>query len=322
LVPFTVGGTATPGPTDDFTITASPITIPAGSTSADVTITVNDDPDNEPDETVIITIGTPTNAFLGSISEHTSTIEDNDVTVIAVLDVTGNGNANPFQDGILIVRFMLGQPDANLEDPALIPAGSTRTTGAEIRAFLEAAGDALDVNGDGTINPFQDGILIVRFLLGQPDVNLEDPALIPPGSTRTTGAEIRAHLETLLPPAANSEGEFVLRAAGSAGGESASQSPVSSADVDADGSVTARDAFIVLKAIQRAESNDDEGLSLDTNRDGKVTASDALYVINRLADDSFISQIALAVSESPLKHEASDAVDHLLSDQAFVEGLF
>ncbi len=232
-----------------------------------------------------------------------------------MLDVTGNGNANPFQDGILIVRFMLGQPDANLEDPALIPAGSTRTTGAEIRVFLEAAGDALDANGDGTINPFQDGILIVRFLLGQPDANLEDPALIPAGSTRTTGAEIRAYLETLLPPSNSS-------AAGNGGeGESVSQTPVSSTDVNGDGSVTARDALNVLNALQRGESNEDELASLDANGDGKVTAGDAIHVINRLADDSLISQISAAVSDSPREYEASDAVDRLLSDQAFVECL-
>ncbi len=123
----------------------------------------------------------------------------------AVLDVTGNGNANPFQDGIIIVRFMFGQPDANLETPALIPSDATRTTGAEFRSHLEPAGDVLDVNGDGVINPFQDGILIVRYLLGQPDANLEDLALIPPGSTRTTGAEIRQYLDSLLPSAANGE---------------------------------------------------------------------------------------------------------------------
>ena len=98
--------------------------------------------------------------------------------------------------------------------------------------------------------------------------------------------------------------------------------PVSLADVNGDGLVTAGDALNVLNAIQRGESNDDELGSLDTNRDGKVAASDALYVINRLADDSMISQIASAVSASPREHEASDAVDRLLSDQAFVEGLF
>ena len=117
------------------------------------------------------------------------------------LDVTGNGTPNPLQDGIIILRFMLGQPDENLADPNLIPDHATRTTGAELRAFLEAAGDALDVNGDGTINPFQDGILILRFLQGQSNEDLQDSSLIPEGSTRTTGAEIRPHLETLLPPA-------------------------------------------------------------------------------------------------------------------------
>ncbi len=123
----------------------------------------------------------------------------------AVLDVTGSGNPNPFQDGIIIVRFMFGQPDANLEDPALIPIDATRTTGAELSAHLDSAGDALDVNGDGVVNPFQDGILIVRYLFGQPDANLEDPALIPAGSTRTTGAAIRQYLDSLVPSAANGE---------------------------------------------------------------------------------------------------------------------
>ena len=97
---------------------------------------------------------------------------------------------------------------------------------------------------------------------------------------------------------------------------------VSSADVNGDGSVTARDALNVLEAIHRAESNDDELGSLDANRDGKVAVSDALYVINRLANDASIREIALTVSDSPREHEAIDAVDRLFSDQAFVEGLF
>jgi RHS repeat-associated protein len=151
----------------------------------------------------------------------------------AMLDVTGSGNANPFQDGILIVRFMLDQPDANLEDPALIPAGSTRTTGAEIRAFMEAAGNALDANGDGIINPFQDGILIVRFLLGQPDANLEGPALIPAGSTRTTGAAIRQYLLTLLPPDGFAKPYY---------------------DVALDGKISALDALRVINQIARLNS--------------------------------------------------------------------
>ncbi|MFC1893530.1 Calx-beta domain-containing protein, partial [Chloroflexota bacterium] len=61
-VPFTLSGSATQGTSDDYTITASPITIAAGNLSTNITISVNDDAIVEPDETVIITMGTPTNA--------------------------------------------------------------------------------------------------------------------------------------------------------------------------------------------------------------------------------------------------------------------
>ncbi len=71
-VPFTVGGTAT-NPAD-YTITASPLVIAAGSTTATITVTVVADGVAEPDETVIVTLGTPTNAVLGATTSHTLTI--------------------------------------------------------------------------------------------------------------------------------------------------------------------------------------------------------------------------------------------------------
>jgi Cu/Zn superoxide dismutase len=83
-VPFTVGGTAD-NPAD-YTITASPLTITAGNTSATVTVTVVADAVAEGDETVIVTLGTPTNATLGATTVHTLTISGgggggNNVTV-------------------------------------------------------------------------------------------------------------------------------------------------------------------------------------------------------------------------------------------------
>src|SRR3990170_8952418 len=63
-VPFTVTGTAT-APAD-YTITASPIIIPAGSLSANITITIVDDTLDELDETVIVTMGVPANARPGA----------------------------------------------------------------------------------------------------------------------------------------------------------------------------------------------------------------------------------------------------------------
>ncbi|MFH1253067.1 MAG: Calx-beta domain-containing protein [Candidatus Uhrbacteria bacterium] len=76
-LPFTVTGTAT-GSETDYSITTSPITITAGSTTADITITVIDDDLDENNETVIITMGNPTNATKGAITVHTATINDND----------------------------------------------------------------------------------------------------------------------------------------------------------------------------------------------------------------------------------------------------
>ncbi len=106
---------------------------------------------------------------------------------------------------------------------------------------LVAAGKRVDANGDGTINPFQDGILIVRFLLGQPDANLQDSRLIPAGSTRTTGDTIRVYLDTLI----FQGGEGELMADRGAEGEFDAVVPVlvNPADVNRDGAVTARDAL-------------------------------------------------------------------------------
>jgi len=86
-VPFTVGGTAT-SPADYSVTTPSPLTIPAGQTTATILISVVDDAMDEPDETVILTLGTPTNATLGSPATHTATIQDNDPGPTVTLGVT------------------------------------------------------------------------------------------------------------------------------------------------------------------------------------------------------------------------------------------
>ncbi|KAB2892593.1 MAG: hypothetical protein F9K28_11445, partial [Bacteroidetes bacterium] len=78
-VPFTVGGTA--GNPADYTISASPLTIAAGNTTATVTVTVVADGVAEPNETVVVTMGTPTNATLGATTVHTLTIAGQTPTV-------------------------------------------------------------------------------------------------------------------------------------------------------------------------------------------------------------------------------------------------
>jgi len=95
-VPFTVSGTATGGGSD-YTISASPITIPAGALTGTITITVVNNALLEANETVIATMGTPTNATLGATTVHTATITDNDS-----LNINFQPAAAPVPTGYLV----------------------------------------------------------------------------------------------------------------------------------------------------------------------------------------------------------------------------
>jgi len=76
-VDFAVTGGTAVNP-DDFTIAASPLTFDPGVTQQDIVITVVDDGEDEPDETIEVTLSNPSNATLGSNTVHTYTILDND----------------------------------------------------------------------------------------------------------------------------------------------------------------------------------------------------------------------------------------------------
>ncbi|NDD04826.1 MAG: hypothetical protein EB078_07960, partial [Proteobacteria bacterium] len=75
-IPFTISGTATNGV--DFSVSGLSITIPAGQASGTIDVTLLDDFSIESDETIIITMGTPTGALLGTTTTHVLTIADND----------------------------------------------------------------------------------------------------------------------------------------------------------------------------------------------------------------------------------------------------
>ena len=77
-VPFTLGGTAASG-TDYSGVTASPLVIAAGQTSGTITGTLIDDGKFEPtNNTLTVTLGTPTNATLGATTSDTVTIVQSD----------------------------------------------------------------------------------------------------------------------------------------------------------------------------------------------------------------------------------------------------
>ena len=92
-VNYAVTGTAT-GSGTDYTLANGTLTISAGSTSGTITIAgiVNDSLD-EANETVIVTLSSPSNATLGSDDAHTYTITDNDNPPVVDFNVTSSSGA-------------------------------------------------------------------------------------------------------------------------------------------------------------------------------------------------------------------------------------
>jgi Ca2+-binding RTX toxin-like protein len=78
-IPISYSGTASPG--TDYTNAATSITIAAGQTTGSATFSVIGDTTFESNETVILTLGTPTNATLGANTSYTHTITNDDVAL-------------------------------------------------------------------------------------------------------------------------------------------------------------------------------------------------------------------------------------------------
>ncbi|HUW84801.1 MAG TPA: Calx-beta domain-containing protein [Phycisphaerae bacterium] len=71
------GGTATGGGVD-YTLAAGTLIFDPGVTSQDIPISIVDDAEQEPDETIEVTLNNPSNATLGGNTVHTYTINAND----------------------------------------------------------------------------------------------------------------------------------------------------------------------------------------------------------------------------------------------------
>ena len=87
-VPFTLSGSAEPK--KDFTVPTSPVTIAAGSTSGSITVSTTNDVLFEGDETILVTLGTPTNANRSATAfSATGTISDDEtVPKLSIRDVS------------------------------------------------------------------------------------------------------------------------------------------------------------------------------------------------------------------------------------------
>ncbi|MBN1674323.1 MAG: lamin tail domain-containing protein [Kiritimatiellae bacterium] len=74
------GGTAGGG--TDYALAAGTLTFSSGQTSRSIGVAIVEDPDEEGDETVVLSLSSPVNAVLGANATHTYTIQDDDGPVL------------------------------------------------------------------------------------------------------------------------------------------------------------------------------------------------------------------------------------------------
>jgi hypothetical protein len=139
-VPFTVSGTATES--IDYTRSPDPLVIPVGSSRADIVIYLTNDGVAEPDETIVVSMGTPVNAMQGSPSTHTITITSDPIVFFlqaaqSIHETSAGVDIEvvllPVQNVDVSVPFVIGGTAVEGEDyireqnsPLYIPAGQSQ----------------------------------------------------------------------------------------------------------------------------------------------------------------------------------------------------
>ena len=112
--------------------------------------------------------------------------------------LNADGSASPTKyaaatDGVLIMRYLLGFTGTTLTDGAL---GATATRdAAQIITYLDGVRARLDVDGDGNVFAFTDGVMILRRLLGLTGSAVTNGAKL----GTLTDAQIEAAVDALRP---------------------------------------------------------------------------------------------------------------------------
>lgn len=123
-VPFSVNAGSTTEDPDDYAISSSPLSISAGSLNATITVTIAADTTDEYDETVIVDMGSPTNATQGAITTHTVTITDDDDP--PTIGFTTASQATGSESGTPTITASLSEASGkDITVPFTVNAGST-----------------------------------------------------------------------------------------------------------------------------------------------------------------------------------------------------
>ncbi|WP_345251326.1 Calx-beta domain-containing protein, partial [Kangiella taiwanensis] len=156
----TIDYTGTANDPSDYSLTGvsgtTTVTIPAGSTSATVTVDVANDNIVEPSETVIATITSVSNGNIGTASD-TVTIADDDNAAVTVEDVTVNEGAGTATFTITLDSAVAGGTDVNYSftDGTATGGGTDYDDTAGTVTFVGTAGETqsftVGITDDGLV---------------------------------------------------------------------------------------------------------------------------------------------------------------------------
>ena len=116
------------------------------------------------------------------------------------LDVDASAPSSKYDaltDGVLYLRYLYGLTGPALVNNAL-GATATRRDPAAIKTYLDGFGLVADIDGDGTVDPSTDGLLVLRYLFGLRGASLIAGA-VGAQATRKSAEAIEQYIETLLP---------------------------------------------------------------------------------------------------------------------------
>lgn len=110
-------------------------------------------------------------------------------------DVDGNEEVDALTDGLQILRNLFGLEPAT----SAIAQEGTRNEINAVSEYLNLSSRAFDIDGDGTVSPLTDGILISRFAFGITGESLISGGVLGQNATRNTSEAIINYIDNYLP---------------------------------------------------------------------------------------------------------------------------
>ena len=114
------------------------------------------------------------------------------------LDIDGNGTINASNDGLVIFKYLLNSNANNLHTTISSNAADDRKTTAQLKAYLDGAGTILDVDGNGTTNASNDGLVIFKYLLNSNANNLHTTISSNAPDDKKTTINLKAYLDQYI----------------------------------------------------------------------------------------------------------------------------